>query len=177
MKDSLILAAGLFVGLTAMNVTGTFAQGSRPTVFLDAEGELANDFSNAVIRKNIPVTLTTDGQQAGYVVRFTLATKKGSKTRGVLTAVILGVYLSGAYTRVSMSVTERKLKNVIYSDTCETGGRHMRSFADCLAKHWKKSLESNRSDTNVESGLLMRSEAPLLNSTGNYFEPSWLLIQ
>ena len=58
----------------------------------------------------------------------------------MLTAVVFGAYMNGSYKRVSMSVIERKSQNMIYSDTCETGARHMRSFADCLAKHWKRSL-------------------------------------
>jgi hypothetical protein len=140
MKRYLILAASLFVGLTTIGVKRLSAQSSNPTVFIEAEVELAHDFSAAVIRKKIPVTLTTDRRQAGYVARFTLAMKKGSTTRGVLTAVVFGAYMNGSYKRVSMSVIERKSQNMIYSDTCETGARHMRSFADCLAKHWKKSL-------------------------------------
>jgi hypothetical protein len=144
MKRYLILAASLFVGLTTIGVKRASAQTSHPTVFIEAEGELAHDFSAAVIRKKIPVTLTTDRQQAGYVARFTLATKKGSTTRGVLIAVVFGAYISGSYKRVSMSVIERKSQNIIYGDTCETGGRHMRSFAECLAKHWKNSLKRGK---------------------------------
>jgi len=44
----------------------------------------------------------------------------------------------------SMSVIERKSKNVIYNDTCQKVGRHMRSVAECLVKHWRSSFEGGK---------------------------------
>jgi hypothetical protein len=120
------------------------AQADRPTVYLESKDEFANDFSAGVIRKNVPVTLTADRRQAGYVARFTWATNEGSKTQGVMTALVTGVYMSGSYERVSMSITDRKTKNLIYSYTCQKGGRHMQSVAECLAKHWKEVLQSGK---------------------------------
>lgn len=107
MKKHSFLAATVLAVLTALTLTNTSAQTSHPTVYLEATDEFANDFSAGVIRKNVPVTLTTDRQQAGYVARFTWATNEGSKTRGVMTALMVGVYMSGSYERVSMSVIER----------------------------------------------------------------------
>ena len=51
MKRYLILAASLFVGLTTIGVKRLSAQSSNPTVFIEAEVELAHDFSAAVIQK------------------------------------------------------------------------------------------------------------------------------
>jgi hypothetical protein len=130
--------------LSVMTASGALAQTSRPTVFVESKDEFANDFSAGVIRKSVPVTLTEDRKQAGYVARFTWATNEGSKTKGVMTALMVGVYMDGAYERVSMSVTERKSKNLIYSYTCQKGGRHMQSVAECLAKHWKEVLENGK---------------------------------
>jgi hypothetical protein len=130
--------------LAVMTAAGALAQTSRPTVFVESKDEFANDFSAGVIRKNVPVTLTGDRQQAGYVAKFTWATNEGSKTQGVMTALMVGVYMNGSYERVSMSITERKSKNLIYSYTCQKGGRHMQSVAECLAKHWKETLESGK---------------------------------
>ena len=42
--------------------------------------------------------------------------------------MVFGAYMNGSYKRVSISVIERKSQNMIYSDTCETGARHMRSL-------------------------------------------------
>jgi hypothetical protein len=90
--------------VVSLHATGASAQTTQPTVYLESKEEFANDFSAGVIRKNVPVTLTGDRQQAGYVARFTWATNEGSKTQGVMTALMTGVYLSGSYERVSMSI-------------------------------------------------------------------------
>ena len=61
-----------------------------------------------------------------------------------MTALMTGIYMSGAYERVSLSILERKSKNLVCSYTCQKGGRHMQSVAECLAKHWKDALESGQ---------------------------------
>jgi hypothetical protein len=131
-------SAVIFLLLVTASVSA--AQTSRPTVYVESKDEFANDFSAGVIRKNVPVTLTADRQQAGYVARFTWATNEGSKTRGIMTTLATGIYLDGSYERVSMTIVERKTKNLIYSYTCQKGGRHVQSVAECLAKHWKDEL-------------------------------------
>src|ERR1700676_2616594 len=130
--------------LLAVSASIASAQTSHPTVYLESKDEFANDFSAGVIRKNVPVTLTSDRQNAGYVARFSWATNEGSKTQGVMTALVTGIYMSGSYERVSMSIIERKSKNIIYSYTCQKGGRHMQSVAECLAKHWKAAFENGK---------------------------------
>jgi len=143
MKKNLIFFVLFSAMLISLHVSGASAQ-TNPTVFVESKDEFANDFSAGVIRKNVPVTLTGDRQQAGYIVRFTWATNEGSKTRGVMTTLAIGIYMSGSYERVSMSIVERKSRNLIYSYTCQKGGRHMQSVAECLAKHWKHAFESGK---------------------------------
>lgn len=132
------------VAVLVLLSAGAFAQTGRPTVYLESKDEFANDFSAGVVKKNVPVTLTADRENSGYIARFTWATNEGSKTQGVMTALMTGVYMSGAYERVSMSVVERKSKNLVYSYTCQKGGRHMQSVAECLAKHWKEAFEGGK---------------------------------
>jgi hypothetical protein len=138
------MKAFALISLVVLAASITSAQGSHPTVYVESKDEFANDFSAGVIRKNVAVALTGDLQQAGYVARFTWATNEGSKTQGVMTALMTGVYISGAYERVSMSIVERKSKDLVYSYTCQKGGRHVQSVAECLAKHWKDALDSGK---------------------------------
>jgi len=132
------------VVLLATTAPFASAQAGHPSVYLESKDEFANDFAAGVIKKNVPVTLTGDRRQAGYVASFTWSTNQGSKTQGVMTALATGVYMSGAYERVSMSITDRRSKNLVYSYTCQKGGRHMQSVAECLAKHWKVSFEGGK---------------------------------
>jgi hypothetical protein len=144
MKKHSLFTAGALLALATTLAASALAQTTHPTVYLESRDEFSNDFSAGVIRKNVPVTLTEDRQQAGYVVRFTWATNEGSKTQGVMTALMTGIYMSGSYERVSMSITERRSKNVVYSYTCQKGGRHTQSVAECLAKHWKDAFEGRK---------------------------------
>ena len=96
------------------------------------------------MKKNVPVTLTADRRQAGYVASFSWETNQGSKTEGIMTALATGIYMNGAYERVSMTITDRRSKDLVYSYTCQKGGRHMQSVAECLAKHWKEAFESGK---------------------------------
>ena len=132
------------VVLLAASASFVSAQTGRPAVYLESKDEFANDFAAGVIKKNVPIVLTSDRRQAGYVVSFSWATNQGSKTQGIMTALATGIYMSGAYERVSMSITDRRSKSLIYSYTCQKGGRHMQSVAECLAKHWKESFESGK---------------------------------
>jgi hypothetical protein len=113
----------------------------RPRVFLTSHDEFANAFAAGVQKKGVPVTLTTDPAAADYTVDFNAAQNKGSKARGITTAIMTGVYADGAYDRVSMLVTDAKTKDVVYSYTCQKGGGRMQSVAECLAKHWKEHLQ------------------------------------
>jgi len=144
MRGHLFLVVGILALLLVGHAPGAAAQMTLPTVYVEARDEFANDFSAGVIRKSVPVILTGDHQQAGYVARFTWATNEGSKTRGVMTALATGIYSNGSYERVSMSIIERKSQNLVYSYTCQKGGRHMQSVAECLAKHWKEAIETGK---------------------------------
>jgi len=144
LKKQSFYAIAILAALVLARSPQLFAQAGIPSVYLESKDEFANDFSAGVIRKNVPVTLTGDVRQAGYVARFTWATNEGSKTKGVMTALATGIYMSGSYERVSMTVVERKSKNIIYSYTCQKGGRHMQSVAECLAKHWKEAIDGRK---------------------------------
>jgi hypothetical protein len=153
MKKHFLFVAVILLMFTSLHASNACAQTSNPTVYLESRDEFSNDFSAGVIRKSVPVTLTEDRQRAGYVVRFTWATNEGSETRGVMTALMIGVYLSGSYERVSMSITDRRSKDVIYSYTCQKGGRHTQSVAECLAKHWKEAFESGKIEMHQFSAI------------------------
>ena len=122
--------------LLAASASFASAQTLHPTVYLESKDEFANDFAAGVIKKNVPVTLTADRRE--------WATNQGSKTQGVMTSLAWGIYMDGAYERVSMSITDRRSKDLVYSYTCQKGGRHMQSVAECLAKHWKEAFDSGK---------------------------------
>lgn len=116
----------------------------KPKVYVDPSNAFANSFSAGVEKKQVPVTLSTDPFQSDYTVNLTAESDKGSKAKGVTTALLTGVYNSGAWDRVSMTVVDSKTKDVVFSYTCQKNGGHMQSVAECLAKHWKDQLEKGK---------------------------------
>jgi len=114
---------------------------TQPKVYVDPNNPFSNAFSAGVEKKHVPVVLTTDPDQSDYTVSFTVETNKGSKAQGVTTAIFTGVYNSGAWDRVSMTVIDSKSKDMVFSYTCQKGGGRLESVAQCLAKHWKDQLE------------------------------------
>jgi hypothetical protein len=143
MMKRVVFAVVTIMMLGELELTTASGQ-TNPTVYLEAKDEFANYFSAGVIRKNVPVTLTADLQHAGYVARFTRATNEGSKTLGVLSALMTGVYMKGSYERVSMTLLERKTGDVIYSHACLKGGGHIQSVAECLAYHLKAAFANGK---------------------------------
>jgi len=120
----------------------TWAQ--SPRVYVDANDAFANEFSAGVVKKQAPVILTQEPTQVHYIVRFTRQTNHGSKTKGVTTALLFGVYNDGSNERVSMSVLEAKTKNLVFAYTCQKVGDRIQSVAECLAKHWNKDIQKRR---------------------------------
>lgn len=115
-----------------------------PRVYVEGNDAISSAFAAGVQKKHVPVTLTTDGAQSDYTVSLSGQNDKGSKARGITTALFTGVYDSGAWDRVSMTVVDSKTKDVVFSYTCQKGGGRLQSVTECLAKHWKAQLERNR---------------------------------
>ena len=136
MMRRVLFAVVTLVMLGELGLTSASAQ-TNPTVYLEAKDELANYFSAGVIRKNVPVTLTADLQHDGYVVRFTWETNEGSKTLGLISALMIGVFMRGSSERVTVTLLERQSGDAIYTHTCLKGGHHIQPAAECLADPWK----------------------------------------
>ena len=114
----------------------------QPVVYLDPAHPFSNPFAAGAVKKRVPVTLTHDESKAQFAVTFTAESRAGSRVQGVTTAVMTGVYLDGSSERITMSVVDLQSQNLIFSYTCTKMGGRTQSAAECLAKHWKKSLRA-----------------------------------
>lgn len=135
----LLLGAVTFVAPHAAQ-----AQTAGSTVYLDPASPFSNDFSAAVIKKKVPVTVTTDPAKAEYTVTFSVANQQGSVVRGITTTLTTGTYDSGAWDQATMQIVDTQSKNVVFSYTCKKrnaeGESMTTSVAECLAKHWKQHM-------------------------------------
>lgn len=128
-------------------MSGVAAAQNNQKIFLDPDNKFSAYFSSALQKKNVPVTVTTDPQQADYTATFQAKDSNGSVIQGIASAVNDGWWNSGAFNEVSMSIVNAKSKDVVFSYTCKkynqysgADQRMASSVAECLAKHWKSNL-------------------------------------
>jgi hypothetical protein len=138
MKTRLVLAA---VAL-AIAVPCLAQQEKSSLVWVDPSDQYSSYLEAAVLRKHTPVTFTTDRSKADYIAALSADQKKGSVAR----AIILGAANSGARSDMSLTVSDAKTGNVVFSYTCQKNGEGsgMQGAAECAAKHWKNFIEKGK---------------------------------
>lgn len=129
----------LFLMVVASNARAQ----ERGRVYLDPKDSFANEFAAGADKKHFPLILTADSENVNYTAQFSWQTNEGSKTMGVMTTLATGIYMNGSFERVSMTILEAKSRNIVYSYTCQKGGRHLQSAAECLAKHWRNDIQDH----------------------------------
>ena len=124
--------------------TMSWGQVAQSTVYLDPNSPFSPDFSAALQKKQVPVTVTTDPAQAQYLANITLANNNGSIFQGITSAITTGTYNNGAWDRATIQIVDAHSKNVVFSYTCkkysQNSGDPTKSVAECLAKHWKNQM-------------------------------------
>ncbi len=141
MKNRLVLA--VFTMAITAAATATLAQKEkRSPVWIDPGDQNSSYLEAAVLRKHTPVTFTTDKSQAEYIAALSAEEKKGSAAR----AVFLGPANSGARNTMSLTVSDAKTSNVVFSYTCQKNGEGsgIQGAAECLAKHWANFIEKGK---------------------------------
>jgi len=117
-------------------------QEKSSSVWIDPSDPHASYLEAAVLRKHTPVTFTTDKTKADYIAALSADERKGSAAR----AIFLGAANSGARSTISLTVSDAKTSNVVFSYTCQKNGEGtaMQGAAECLAKHWKNFIEKGK---------------------------------
>jgi len=115
---------------------------AKPTVWVDPANEYGNYLEAAVLKKQTPVTFTTNKADAQYVANLEASERKGSAVR----AVFLGVENSGAKSNLSLTISDSKTGAVVFAYTCQKNGEggSFQSASECLAKHWKNFVEKGK---------------------------------
>ena len=103
--------------------------------------------SSAIHKKKVPVTVTTDPQQADYTAQFQAKASDGTLLQGILSSLGQGGNDIKSFNEVVMTIVEARSKDVVFSYTCRKVSQNMgassalaTSVAECLAKHWKDSI-------------------------------------
>src|SRR6201993_5321911 len=123
----------------------SFAQLSRPSVYLEPQQGFETYLAAAIAKKNVPVDVVTDQTKANYVLRSAPVEVKSESTGGKI-ARCLFAYCAGIEDKgnVSVQLIETSSSKMLwaYSVNKQRGGsKNQQSMAEAVAKHFKEFLE------------------------------------
>jgi hypothetical protein len=123
----------------------SFAQLSRPAVYLEPQQGFETYLAAAFAKKNVPVDVVTDQTKATYVLRSAPVEVKSESTGGKI-ARCLFAYCAGIEDKgnVSVQLIETTSTKMLwaYSVNKQRGGsKNEQSMAEAVAKHFKEYLE------------------------------------
>ncbi|MGC2162758.1 MAG: hypothetical protein WA634_12665 [Silvibacterium sp.] len=134
----------LLLSAVLLGVSVAWAQ-TGSTVYLDPSSPFSTDFSAALQKKDVPVTVTVNPTKADYTATFSVAKRRGSVFEGITTELTTGFYKSGAWDQATIQIVDNHSQNVVFSYTCKKGNNQgdsmTKSVAECLAKHWKQHMQ------------------------------------
>jgi hypothetical protein len=117
---------------------------AQQKTYLDPNNDFTACFSSAIQKKQVPVTVTTDPQQADYTTQFQAKASDGSLLDGILTTMGKDGNNIKSFNEVVMTIIDAHSKDVVFSYTCRKVSQNMgassalaSSVAECLAKRWK----------------------------------------
>jgi hypothetical protein len=122
----------------------SFAEVSRPSVFLEPQQGFETYVAAAITKKNVPVDVVTDQSKATYVLKSAPVEVKSESTGGKI-ARCLFAYCAGIEDKgnVSVQLIETSSTRMIwaYSVNKQKGGsKNQQSMAEAIAKHLKEFL-------------------------------------
>lgn len=132
--------------LTVFAASLSFAQTSRPTVFLEPQQGFETYVAAAIAKKGVPVDVVTDVSRAVYILKSAPVEVKSESTGGKI-ARCLFAYCAGIEDKgnVSVQLIEASSSKMLwaYSVNKQRGGsKNEQSMAEAVAKHFKEFLAS-----------------------------------
>jgi hypothetical protein len=122
----------------------SFAQISKPTVYLEPQQGFETYIAAAIAKKGVPVDVVTDKTKAIYILRSAPVEVKSESTGGKI-ARCLFAYCAGIEDKgnVSVQLIEAGSTKMVwaYSVNKQRGGsKNQQSMAEAVAKHFKEFL-------------------------------------
>jgi hypothetical protein len=125
----------------------SFAQLSRPAVFIEPQQGFETYLAAAMAKKSVPVDVVTDQTKATYFLKSAPIEVKTESTGGKI-ARCLFAYCAGIEDKgnVSVQLIEASSSKMLwaYSVNKQRGGsKNEQSMAEAVAKHFKEFLSKN----------------------------------
>jgi hypothetical protein len=114
-------------------------------VFIEPQEGFDSYISAAIVKKNVPVVVTTSREDAAYIITSVVTQKEestGSKIARCAFAYCAG--MNGSQT-ATVQMIDAKTKDVAWAYNVRKGGSaNFQSSAEAIAKHLKQHLEKQR---------------------------------
>ena len=123
----------------------SFAQLSRPSVYLEPQQGFETYLAAAFAKKGVPVDVVTDETKATYVLKSAPIETKQESTGSKVTRCLFA-YCAGIEDRANVSVqlietTSTKMLWAYSVNKQRGGSKNQQSMAEAVAKHFKEFLE------------------------------------
>jgi len=128
------------LALIAGALTGAAAQ-SRPTLFINADENFQSALSAAIVKKDVPITITTSQDKAEYVLQSSLVSSKqesgASKVARCLFAYCVGIEGSSTVSVRLIRVQDGAVLWAYQVRKGNGGPSGIQSLSEAIAKHLK----------------------------------------
>ena len=126
----------------------SFAQLSRPTVYIEPQQGFETYLAAAVSKKNVPADVVTDQSKATYVLKSAPVEVKTESTGGkIARCLFASCVVIEDKGNVSVQLIETSSTKMLwaYSVNKQRGGsKNEKSMAEAVAKHFKEFLEKKQ---------------------------------
>src|SRR5271163_512532 len=132
----------LIISIMAISLTAYAEKPALPRVFIEPQGGYESYIAAAIVKKDTPLVVTTDREDAKYIITSSVAEKPestGGKIARCVFAYCAGI--EGSQT-VSIQLVDPRSKEVVFAYNVRKGGSsNYQSSAEAVAKHLKQFLE------------------------------------
>lgn len=139
---ALFVAATVVLALCSL-CTGSMssAQSAPPTVYIQAEGGFQTALAAAMLKKQVPITVTTDESKADYILKAAPVDSKNESGAGkIARCMFLDCIGMNGNSEVSVELLQRQNSTVVWAYQVRKGNSGplgVQSLSEAIAKHLK----------------------------------------
>lgn len=114
---------------------------SQPTVFIQAENGFQTALAAAILKKKVPLTVTTDQEKADYILQAAPVDSKTESGAGkIARCMFMDCIGINGYSQVSVQLLKREGSAVVWAYQVRKGNGGplgVQSLSEAIAKHLK----------------------------------------
>ena len=141
MRRIFFALATMALSVYSLNSLSASAQAAQPTIYIDADGGFQTALAAAILKKKVPATVTTDRNDAEYILKAAPVDSKDESGAGkVARCLFLDCIGINGYSEVSVQLVNRVNSSVAWAYQVRKGNSGplgVQSLSEAIAKHLK----------------------------------------